>query len=67
MSSNLTFGIKKEEKMTEYKKLTNLEGNQINGDLYLKIQEEETKFFDEKISMDRSCSLRQLKSETNFN
>ncbi|MAW66670.1 MAG: hypothetical protein CL708_02245 [Chloroflexi bacterium] len=26
--------------MTEYKKLTNLEGNQINGDLYLKIQEE---------------------------
>ena len=26
--------------MNEYKKLTNLEGNDINGDLYLKIQEE---------------------------
>ena len=26
--------------MEEYKKLTNLEGNEISGELYLKIQEE---------------------------
>ena len=26
--------------MEEYKRLTNLEGNEINGELYLKIQEE---------------------------